>query len=550
MILVWLILIPFIGGLLCWQSERLGTNIPRWIALFSMMLVLVLGCALWAQGNYTLAGVSGQPQWQLEFHADWIPRFGISFHLGLDGLSLLMVLLTGFLGVLAVACSWREIQTHVGFFFLNLLWNLGGVIGVFLALDLFLFFSFWEMMLVPMYFLIALWGHNAPGGKGRIYAANKFFIFTQASGLVLLVAIIGLVFVHSRATGVVTFDYAALRNTVMTPPVEMAIMLGFFIAFAVKLPVVPVHSWLPDAHSQAPTAGSVDLAGVLLKTAAYGILRFAVPLFPHASQEFAPIAMSLGVVGIFYGAVLACAQNDIKRLIAYTSISHMGFVLVGIYSGSELAMQGVVVQMLAHGLSAGALFILCGEIYERLHTRDLREMGGLWSRFAFLPPIALFFVAASLGLPGLGNFVGEFMILIGSYKSHPVITVIATGGLILAAVYSLLLMQRAFYGKPAKSAEPMEDLSPREISLMLSLMGMLVFLGIYPQPVLNTSASVMRSVHEHFVSGVATPGVATPSAAMPAVDAATSAAPAASSPVAEPAGMDSAAPAPTVSEGE
>lgn len=525
MILVWLILIPFIGGLLCWQSERLGTNVPRWIALISMAIVLLLGCWLWTQGNYTLAGVGGQPQWQVEYRAEWIPRFGISFHLGLDGLSLLMVLLTGFLGVLAVACSWREIQTHVGFFFLNLLWNLGGVIGVFLALDLFLFFGFWEMMLVPMYFLIALWGHNAPGGKGRIYAANKFFIFTQASGLLLLVAILGLVFVHSHSTGVVTFDYLALRNTVMTPAVEMLLMLGFFVAFAVKLPVVPIHSWLPDAHSQAPTAGSVDLAGVLLKTAAYGLLRFALPLFPHASLEFAPIAMTLGVIGIFYGAVMACSQHDIKRLIAYTSISHMGFVLVGIYSGSELALQGVVVQMLAHGLSAGALFILCGEIYERLHTRDLREMGGLWSRFKFLPPIALFFVAASLGLPGLGNFVGEFMILIGSFRDNPVITIVATGGLILAAVYSLLLMQRAFYGTPAKSAEPMEDLSGREISLMLTLMGMLVFLGLYPQPVLNTSAAVMHTVHANYAPPAAAPMAIVP-AAVPAVapaDSATSA---------------------------
>lgn len=500
MILVWLILIPFIGGLLCWQSERLGLNVPRWIALFTMLAVLVLACTLWVQGNYTLANVGAQPQWQVEFKADWIPRFGISFHLGLDGLSLLMVMLTGFLGMLAVACSWREIQNHVGFFFLNLLWNLGGVIGVFLALDLFLFFFFWELMLVPMYFLIALWGHNAPGGKGRIYAANKFFIFTQASGLILLVAIIGLVFVHQQSTGVITFDYMALRNTVMSPAVEMTLMLGFFIAFAVKMPVVPLHSWLPDAHSQAPTAGSVDLAGILLKTAGYGLLRFGVPLFPHASMEFAPIAMGLGVLGIFYGAFLACAQNDIKRLIAYTSISHMGFVLVGIYSGSEVALQGVVVQMLAHGISAGALFILCGEIYERLHTRDLREMGGLWSRFKLLPPVMLFFVAASLGLPGLGNFVGEFMILVGSFKFAPVITILATGGLILAAVYSLLLMQRGFYGVPAKDGSRMRDLSNREMSLMLTLMGMLLFLGVYPQPVLNTSAAVMHSVHEAYVS--------------------------------------------------
>jgi NADH-quinone oxidoreductase subunit M len=501
MILVWLILIPFIGGVLCWQSERFGLNVPRWIALFTMLSVLALAVWLWLTGDYSLAATQ-QSAWSQEFQVDWIPRFGISFHLGLDGLSLIMVLLTGLLGVLAVACSWSEIQRHVGFFFLNLLWNLGGVIGIFLALDLFLFFCFWEMMLVPMYFLIALWGHNAPGGKGRIYAANKFFIYTQASGLVMLLAILGLVLVNAQGTGAITFDYDALRGTVMTPAIEMVLMLGFFVAFAVKFPVVPFHSWLPDAHSQAPTAGSVDLAGVLLKTAAYGLLRFAIPLFPEASREFAPIAMTMGIVGIFYGAILACVQDDVKRLVAYTSISHMGFVLLGIYSGSEIALQGVVVQMVAHGLSAGALFILCGEIYERMHTRDLRLMGGLWTRLKYLPPIAVFFWAASLGLPGIGNFVGEFLILLGSFKAAPVLAILGAVGLILAAVYSLLALQRTFFG-PTKTLDPLPDLSPREITIMLSLIVMLVALGLYPQPVLDTSAASMHAVHQIFTANTA-----------------------------------------------
>src|SRR5690606_10887092 len=293
MTLPWLFLIPFIGGLLCWQGERFGLGMPRWIALLTMLLVSALSVQLWFDGNYTIAGpVGGAPEWQLEFQLPWIERFGISFHLALDGLSLLMIMLTGLLGVMAVACSWSEIQRHVGFFHLNLLWNLGGVIGVFLAVGLFLFFFFWEMMLVPMFFLIALWGHNAPGGKGRIYAATKFFIFTQASGLLLLVAILGLVFVNYRATGVLSFDYDVLRNTPMDLATEYVLMLGFFIAFAVKMPIIPFHSWLPDAHSQAPTAGSVDLAGILLKTAAYGMLRFALPIFPNAPADFAPIAMS------------------------------------------------------------------------------------------------------------------------------------------------------------------------------------------------------------------------------------------------------------------
>ena len=512
MILVWLILIPFIGGLLCWQAERfLGRGVPRWIALISMALLFGLSAMLWMQGDYSLQATSlqhlslqtvgAQPQWQQEFRAEWIPRFGISIHLGLDGLSLLMCLLTGLLGVMAVACSWNEIQRNVGFFHLNLLWNIGGVIGVFLALDLFLFFFFWEMMLVPMYFLIALWGHNAPDGKGRIYAANKFFIFTQASGLIMLLAILGLVLVNHQGTGAWSFDYEVLLKTSMAPALEFILMLGFFIAFAVKLPVVPFHSWLPDAHSQAPTAGSVDLAGILLKTAAYGLLRFGIPLFPHASATFAPVAMWLGVIGIIYGALMAFVQNDIKRLVAYTSVSHMGFVLVGIYSGSLIALQGVVVQMVAHGISAGALFILCGEVYERLHTRDMRKMGGLWSRLSTLPPVALFFTAASLGLPGLGNFVGEFLILLGAYKSAPLITIFAASGLVLAAIYSLIMMQRAFFG-PAQSTERLPDLSMREISLMVTLMGILLYIGLYPQQILNTSLAAMTHVqHVYMAAG-------------------------------------------------
>ena len=497
MILPWLILIPFIGGFLCWLGERFGATLPRWIALLTMSLLLGIGLWLWANGDYTLAPAPGaEPAWALEYKVQWIQRFGISIHLALDGLSLLMILLTGLLGVLSVLCSWKEIQRHVGFFHLNLMWILGGVVGVFLALDLFLFFFFWEMMLVPMYFLIALWGHSsADGKKTRIYAATKFFIFTQASGLIMLVAILGLVLVNYNSTGVITFNYSDLLKAELPAGVEYLLMLGFFIAFAVKLPVVPFHSWLPDAHAQAPTAGSVDLAGILLKTAAYGLLRFALPLFPNASAEFAPIAMTLGLIGIFYGAFLAFAQTDIKRLIAFSSVSHMGFVLIGIYSGSQQALQGAVIQMLAHGLSAAALFILAGQLYERLHTRDMREMGGLWHRIAYLPAISLFFAAASLGLPGTGNFVGEFLILIGSFAHVPWITVIATTGLVFGSVYSLIMIHRAYFG-PAKADTVLAGMDGRELIMVLGLAVLLILLGVYPQPFLDTSAATMSGVQQ------------------------------------------------------
>jgi NADH-quinone oxidoreductase subunit M len=511
MILLWLLLIPFVGGVLCWRLERLGTNFVRWIAVGTLVLVLAITVDLWLTGDYSLtllrsaAAVGGR--WTQEFSVPWIARFGIRFDLGVDGLSLLLVGLTALLGVIAVACSWGEIQRHVGFFHLNLMWTLGGVMGVFLATDLFLFFLFWEVMLVPMFFLIALWGHNIRGGHGRIFAATKFFIFTQASGLMMLVAILALVFVHYQATGILTFSYAALLHTPMSTRTEFWIMLGFFIAFAVKLPVVPLHSWLPDAHSQAPTAGSVVLAGVLLKTAAYGLLRFLLPLFPHASMEFAPVAMWLGVFGILYGAVCAFGQNDIKRLVAYTSISHMGFILVGVYAGTELALQGVMIQILAHGISSAGLFILCGELYERLHTHDLRQMGGLWARFSFLPPIALFFTVASLGLPGLGNFLGEFLILLGAFSTHPGVTVVATGGLILSAVYSLILMQRAFHGTPGDDSKLL-DLNTRELVTLATLMAFLIGLGLYPQPVLDVSRASMQALQTLYAPTAAETDVA------------------------------------------
>lgn len=501
MILCWLLFIPFIGGLLCWQLEtqHAQSQVPRWIALLTMLAVVLMSLWLWVTGDYSLASavVGNSPSWVREFELPWIERFGISFHLALDGLSLIMITLTGFLGVLAVVCSWREITTRIGFFHLNLLWIIGGVVGVFLAIDLFLFFFFWEMMLVPMYFLIALWGHSGSKGNTRIGAAMKFFIYTQASGLLMLVSILGLVFAHYTQTGVFTFDYAVLRDTPLTGSLAYVLMLGFFIAFAVKLPVVPLHGWLPDAHAQAPTAGSVDLAGILLKTAAYGMLRFAIPLFPEASADFAPIAMALGLVGIYYGALLAFSQTDVKRLIACSSIAHMGFVLIGIYSGTLLALQGVIAQMVAHAFSAAGLFIISGQIYERIHTRNMNEMGGLFGRIGALPGFALVFVMASLGMPGTGNFIGEFLILFGAFETVPWVVVLASGGLITAAIYSLMLMHRVYWGTP-KSEASLGGLDAREYSMMLLLVVLTFWVGLFPNTVLDISQTAMTEVTDWF----------------------------------------------------
>jgi len=501
MILCWLLFVPFIGGLLCWQleSRHAPSQAPRWIALLTMLIVVGLALWLWLTGDYSLAGgvVGDAPNWAHEIRLSWIDRFGISFHLALDGLSLIMIMLTGFLGVLAVVCSWQEITNRIGFFHLNLLWIIGGVVGVFLAVDLFLFFFFWEMMLVPMYFLIALWGHSGSKGNTRIGAAIKFFIYTQASGLLMLVSILGLVFAHYSQTGTFTFDYMVLRETPLTGTIAYVLMLGFFIAFAVKLPVVPLHGWLPDAHAQAPTAGSVDLAGILLKTAAYGMLRFAIPLFPEASAQFAPVAMALGLFGIYYGALLAFSQTDVKRLIACSSISHMGFVLIGIYSGTLLALQGVIVQMVAHAFSAAGLFIISGQIYERIHTRDMRQMGGLFGRMGALPGFALVFVMASLGMPGTGNFIGEFLILFGAFDTVPWVVVAASGGLVMAAIYSLVLMHRVYWGTP-KSEASLGGLDPREYSMMLLLLVLTLWLGLFPNTVLDISHTAMTEVTDWF----------------------------------------------------
>ncbi|QAX81779.1 NADH-quinone oxidoreductase subunit M [Candidatus Pseudomonas adelgestsugas] len=495
MILPWLILIPFIGGQLCWISAHFRATLPRWIALLTMSVELSLSLWLWVHSDYSFIPIPGaDPAFVFEFKQIWIQRFGINMHLAIDGLSLLMILLTGLLGILSVLCAWKEIQRYIGFFYFNLMWILGSVVGVFLALDLFMFFFFWEMTLVPMYFLIALWGHDSSDGKKtRIYAATKFFIFTQTSGLIMLVAILGLVLVNFNNTGIITFNYVDLLKTKISLTTEYILMLGFFIAFAVKLPAVPFHSWMPDTHAQAPIAGSVDLAGILLKTAAYGLLRFALPLFPNASAKFAPIAMTMGLVGIFYGAFLAFAQTDIKRLIAFSSISHMGFVLIGIYSNNQIALQGAIIQMLAHGISTAALFILTGQLYERLHTFDMREMGGLWARITYLPAINLFFCAASLGLPGTGNFIGEFLILMGAFVRTPWISAIATSGLVLNAIYLLIMIHRIYFGY-AKSDILLQGMDARELIMTLSLALLILYIGIYPQPFLDISATTIYGI--------------------------------------------------------
>lgn len=467
MILLWLILIPLVAGILSSLPGRSRAQISRWLALGALSLDLILTATLWT-------GMRDAGPW-IEFDKSWIPEFGIRFHLALDGLSFALILLTFFLGLMAVLASWSEIDERIGFFHFNLLWVLAGITGVFLAVDLFLFYLFWELMLVPMYFLIGIWGHGR-----KIYAAIKFFLFTQISGLFMLVSIVALAILHQRSTGMYSFDYQSLLNSPLSPGVARLLMLGFFAAFAVKLPAVPFHTWLPDAHTEAPTAGSVILAGLLLKTGAYGLIRFVLPLFPETAREFAPAAMALGVIGVLYGAFMAVTQSDLKRLVAYTSVSHMGFVLIGIFAGNPTALTGAFIQMISHGISTGALFILAGALQQRMHTREIARMGGLWQTMPALSGAGLFFVMASVGLPGLGDFVGEFLVLLGAFHTHVLLTTLATLGIILATLYGLRITAKAFQG-PNSHNWLLPDLFPREWVIVGSMMIGLLWLGLHPQ---------------------------------------------------------------------
>lgn len=480
MSLLLLVIIPLIGAIAALLSERFNPKYPRVISLITLLL-----CGLPVLQIVSPVQDISMSSWLVEYSAPWLSRLNINIHLALDGLSLVMVVLTLLMALIALSSSWQEIRERTGLFYCNLLLTIAGIIGVFISLDLLLFFIFWEVMLVPMFFLINIWGH-----ENRHYAALKFLIFTQFGGLLMLLSICGLAITHYLQTGQVSFDYLSLKQLSLSAPIQHWLGLGFMLAFLVKLPALPFHSWLPDAHTQAPTGASIILAAVLLKTSGYGIIRFVLVLFPEFSSQFALIINTVAIAGIVYGATLAFAQTDLKRLIAYSSISHMGFVLLGCFSFNAVALQGAIIQMVAHGFTSAGLFAIAGQIQYRFHTRDMRKLGGLSSQVPQLCGLATVLAIATLGMPGFGNFIGEFLVLLGSYQQFYPFSIVAAAGLIFSACYCLIIIHRTFWGEYHASADNVLDLGLREKVTLLSLIALLLVLGLHPQPLLELTSGI------------------------------------------------------------
>jgi len=492
-LLTLLVLVPLAGGAALLLVGAGRDRLVRQAALAVSLVPFALSLLVWA--GFDAASADYQ---FVERHA-WLPDFGISYHVGVDGISLLLVVLTTFLTPISLLCSWESVESRVREFSFFMLALEAAMIGVFISLDLFLFYVFWDAMLIPMYFLIGVWGYDR-----RVYAAIKFILYTMAGSVLMLLAIIWIAYYHQTVTGVPSFDLADLLAMNISSGLQTWLFLAFAVAFAIKVPLFPFHTWLPDAHVQAPTAGSVILAGVLLKMGTYGLLRFAFPLFPEAALYFAPYLATLAVVGIVYGALVAMVQPDLKKLVAYSSVSHLGFVVLGLCALTVAGVQGAVFQMLAHGVSTGGLFLIVGMLSERRHTRLIAEYGGLKSVAPRLVAAFLLITLASVALPGMNGFVGEFLILIGTYGGvfayARVYAAIAATGVILSAVYMLWMFQRVNYGPITNDKNRgMRDLSLREWIVIGPVCAMAVIMGVIPGLFLTPMEPAVRRTIQHVV---------------------------------------------------
>ncbi|MSP11452.1 MAG: NADH-quinone oxidoreductase subunit M [Chloroflexi bacterium] len=494
--------LPLVGALVLLlmdnQPSRRNPAVLRWTALGFSVFTFLLSLPL----LLTFQTGAGFGSGDMSFVTDvlWIIPWGIHFHIGVDGISLPLILLTTFLTPLALLSGWTSIEKRQKEFLILMLLLETGMLGVFVALDLFLFYLFWEFTLIPMILLIGIWGSDR-----RVYAAIKFFLYTAVGSLLMLIAILALVVIHANQTGQYTFDLLALKAGLkLDPAAQIWLFLAFFLAFAIKVPLWPLHTWLPDAHTEAPTPGSVILAGVLLKLGGYGMLRYNLGLFPDAARTLAPAIAILAIIGIIYGALVSFAQKDLKRLVAYSSVSHMGFVVLGIFSLNPLGISGAVLQMVNHGLSTGALFMLVGVIYERRHTRLLSEFGGLGISMPIYAALMLIITLSSLAVPGLNGFIGEFAILQGAFATNWIYAAFATVGMILAAVYLLWMYQQIFTGEiknPANAA--VRDLNRREIWSLVPIVIMVFVLGLYPALFLNIIVPAAQSLASQVIQHAA-----------------------------------------------
>jgi NADH-quinone oxidoreductase subunit M len=489
MLLSTIVFLPLVGAFLVLVAGGRGDRperegMVRTVALVTSLVAFAATLYLWARFNPSSA------EFQFQVRHAWLPQFGISYHLGVDGISLFLIVLTGFLTPLALLSSWQSVHKNVKLFSFFMLLLETAMLGVFASLDLFLFYLFWDAMLIPMYFLIGIWGYDR-----RIYAAIKFILFTMSGSVLMLIAIIGLSWAHAAATGQPSFDLSDLYALHLSWTMEKWFFLAFTVAFAIKVPLFPFHTWLPDAHVEAPTAGSVILAGVLLKMGTYGLIRFSFPLFPSAATYFAPALALLAVVGIVYGALVAMVQPDMKKLVAYSSVSHLGFVVLGLCALNMNGMQGGMYQMLNHGVSTGGLFMLVGMLSDRRHTRLIAEYGGLKAVVPRFVAAFLLVTLASIALPTMNGFIGEFLILLGAFRWHRALAAVAATGVILSAVYMLWMFQRVNYGTVTNEKNrTLADLSGREWAMMVPTIAMCIFMGVFPNVFLRPMEPSVRKV--------------------------------------------------------
>ena len=476
---------PLAGALLLLFVNRRHEDAIRWIANAFALAGFVVSVPLWFWFD------PQAPGWQFVERAQWIPSIGAWYFLGVDGFAVLLILLTTLLGFIAVLSSWTAITERVKEYYIFLLVLQTGMLGAFTSLDFLLFFLFWEVMLVPMYFLIGIWGSDR-----RLYSAIKFFLYTLVGSVVMLLGILALYFHNYTATGVYTFDVTVFHQLAVPFDLQWWVFLAFFLGFAIKVPMFPFHTWLPDAHTDAPTAGSVILAGILLKMGTYGFIRFSLPILPEASRHFVPMMAWLSIIGIVYGALVAMAQHDWKRLIAYSSVSHLALVMLGMFALTPVGIMGSIVQQINHGISTGALFLIVGIVYERRHTRMIAEYGGLSKVMPVYAAVFMIMTMSSIGLPALNGFIGEILILQGVFVVNKMWAAVAASGIVLGAAYMLWLYQRTMFGKVENPKnERLKDLNLREFATFVPLIILAVWIGLYPAPFLNRlTTSVDRVV--------------------------------------------------------